>query len=237
MPPEFARDIHGRIKFGTETNGGFRNITITNCTFEDSRGLAFETVDGGMIEDVTVSNLAMRGIVNAPFFLRLGRRMRGPAGRPIGTMKRILIQNVSSSGANLLPSVLAGLADHPIEDVKFSDIHLHHIGGAPAAMAALLPEENALGYPEATMFGDLPATGFFLRHMRGVEMSNVEVQVAAPDPRPAFWLQDVVGADFFRVRTPAGAPSFALNQVARFRSFGSPDRPDRIVAGAERETF
>lgn len=236
MPPDFAKDIHGRIKFGTETNGGFRNITISNCIFEDSRGLAFETVDGGMIEDVTVSNLTMRGIVNAPFFLRLGKRMRGPAGRQIGTMKRILIQNVTSSGANLLPSVFAGLTGHPIEDIKLSNIHLHHIGGAPAAMAALNPEENELGYPEATMFGDLPATGLFLRHMRGVELSNVEVEVAAPDPRPALWMQDVEDVDIFRLRAPAG-PAFSLNGVRRFRSFGSPDRPDRIIASAARELF
>jgi polygalacturonase len=235
MPPEFAKDIHGRIKFGTETNGGFRNITITNCIFEDSRGLAFQTVDGGMVEDVTVSNLTMRGIVNAPFFLRLGKRMRGPAGRPIGTMKRILIQNVTSSGANQLPSVLAGLVGHPIEDVKFANIFLHHIGGAPEAMAALRPEENELGYPEATMFGDLPATGFFARHLRNLEMSNVEVRVAAPDPRPALWLEDVHGADFFRVRTPPG-PAFALTDVSGFRSFGAPGRPDRAIARAERET-
>ena len=236
MPPEFAKDIHGRIKFGTETNGGFRNIAISNCIFEDSRGLAFETVDGGMIEDVTVSNLTMRGIVNAPFFLRLGKRMRGPAGRPIGTMKRILIENVTSSNANLLPSVFAGLAGHPIEDVKLSDIHLHHIGGAPAAMAALMPEENELGYPEATMFGDLPATGLFMRHMRGIELSNVEIAVGAPDPRPAVWMQDVAGVDFFRLRAPVG-PVFALNDVRDFREFGSAERPDRRIAHAAREIF
>jgi polygalacturonase len=206
MPPEFAKDIHGRIKFGTETNGGFRNITITGCTFEDSRGLAFETVDGGMIEDVTVSNLTMRGIINAPLFLRLGKRMRGPAGRPIGTLRRVLIQNVSSSGANMLPSVLAGLTGHPIEDVQLSDLFLHHVGGAPAEMAAIRPPENELGYPEATMFGDLPACGMFMRHMRNVEVSNVEVRTDAPDPRPAFWLEDVEGARFTRLRTPPGAP-------------------------------
>lgn len=235
MPPEFAKDIHGRIKFGTETNGGFRNITITNCIFEESRGLAFQTVDGGVVEDITVSNLTMRGIVNAPFFLRLGKRMRGPKGVPIGTMKRILIQNVVSSGANLLPSVLAGLSERPIEDVKFANIHVQHLGGAPAAMAALDPPENELGYPEATMFGDLPASGFFLRHMRGVEMSNVEVSTVAPDPRAAFWLQDVHGADFFRVR--AAGPGFALRDVTGFRSFGSPDRLDRAVAKAREERF
>src|SRR4051812_38470081 len=114
MGPEFAGNVHGRIKFGTESNGGFKNITISNCTFDDSQGLALETVDGANMEDVTVSNITMRGSFSSPFFLRLGRRMRGPAGRPIGTLKRVMITNVTSSGAGFLPSIIAGLPDHPI---------------------------------------------------------------------------------------------------------------------------
>jgi hypothetical protein len=70
------------------------------------------------------------------------------------------------------------------------------------------------------MFGELPATAFFIRHARNVEMSNVEIQTGRADARPAFWLQDVTGADFFRLRLPSG-PRFALDQVAQFRAFGS----------------
>ena len=44
----------GRIKFGTESNGGFRNISISNCVFDRSRGIAIETVDGGPVEDVEI---------------------------------------------------------------------------------------------------------------------------------------------------------------------------------------
>ncbi len=128
----------------------------------------------------------------------------------------------------------AGLTERPIEDVKFSDILVQHVGGAPAAMAKLMPPENELGYPEAPMFGDLPASGFFMRHMRNVEMSNVEVATIRPDPRPAFWLQDVQGADFFRTRAAAG-PAFALNDVSRFRSFGAQGRADREIARAVKE--
>lgn len=59
----------GRIKLGTESSGGFRNIAITNCIFEHCRGLALETVDGGHLEDIVISNITMRNIVNAPIFL------------------------------------------------------------------------------------------------------------------------------------------------------------------------
>lgn len=237
MPADFAPLIHGRIKFGTETNGGFRNIAVTNCMFQDSRGLAFQTVDGGMVEDVVVSNITMRGIVNAPIFLRLGRRMRGPAGRPVGSMRRVAIRNLTSSGANQLPSVVAGLADHPIEDLSISDAFLHHVGGAPAAMARVSPPENELAYPEAPMFGDLPATGLFARHVRGLAMSNVEVTVSQPDPRAAFALTDVTDADIARIRVPAGAPAFVLRDVRGFRHTGSGTVPDRTIAGPASGSF
>lgn len=85
----------GRIKLGTESSGGFRNIAITNCIFEHCRGLALETVDGGHLEDIVISNITMRNIVNAPIFLRLGARMRSPEGTPVGTMKRILISDIN----------------------------------------------------------------------------------------------------------------------------------------------
>ena len=89
----------GRIKFGTESNGGFSNITISNCVFEGCQGLALETVDGALLEDVTVTNISMRDIMSAPIFMRLGRRMRAPDGMPIGTLKRIIIGNIVCSNS------------------------------------------------------------------------------------------------------------------------------------------
>jgi hypothetical protein len=72
------------------------------------------------------------------------------------------------------------------------------------------------------MFGPLPATGFFLRHIRNLEMSNVEIATENPDARPAFWLRNVEGADFFRVRVPRKhAPAFDLGNIKDFRVFGS----------------
>jgi polygalacturonase len=49
---ERRQEPTGRIKLGTESNGGFKNITIANCVFESSRGLALEYVDGGALEDI-----------------------------------------------------------------------------------------------------------------------------------------------------------------------------------------
>ncbi|MGC2163998.1 MAG: glycoside hydrolase family 28 protein [Silvibacterium sp.] len=211
----------GRIKCGTESNGGFKGITITNCVFERCMGFALETEDGAICEDITFSNIAMRELRGAPFFLRLGARLRGPAGTRPGTLRRIMLTNITSSGAGQLPSILAGIPNHPVEDIKINNLYLEQTGGAVAAMAALNPPEKADGYPEPTMFGDLPATGVFLRHARNVEMSNVEIVTQSLDARPAFWLEDVDGADFFHLRVPKNAPAFDLRSVKNFRSFGS----------------
>jgi polygalacturonase len=238
MPPSFASQVHGRIKFGTESNGGYKNITITNCTFEDSQGFALETVDGGDLEDVTISNCTMRGNYSSPIFLRLGRRMRGPKGAAIAKFRRILISNiVSSSSAPLLPSIIAGIPGHPVEDVKIADCYFHQEGGAPENLVNRVPPLEELGYPEPNMFGDLPATGFYIRDAKNVEMSNIEVAVEKADPRAAFWLQDVEGADFFRLRVPGGAPSFHLSNVSKFRNFGSLSAPEKQMESVQSTTI
>lgn len=214
----------GRIKCGTESNGGFKNITISNCVFESCRGFALETVDGALLEDITFVGITMRDIRNSPLFLRLGTRMRGPEGVPAGTLKRILISNVTSYGAvTELSSIISGVPGHYVEDIKINDVYFHQLGGGTEEMAGLQPPEKENAYPEPRMFGTLPAQGFFIRHVKNIEFGNVEIANEKPDVRPAFWLEDVDGADFFRVKTPKGqnAPTFKLTDVKDFRVFGS----------------
>jgi polygalacturonase len=212
----------GRIKLGTESNGGFLNVTISNCVFESCQGFALETEDGAQVEDITFTGITMRDIRSAPLFLRLGTRLRGPAGTKAGVMRRVILSDITSSGASRLPSIISGVPGHPIEDVKISNVYLEQVGGGSAQMAALEPAEREAAYPDPHMFGDLPATGLFARHVRNLEVSNVEIATLEADARPAFWLNDVEGADFFRVRQPEGsAPAFDLRRVKEFRSFGS----------------
>jgi polygalacturonase len=226
--PIGGRPPVGRIKCGTESNGGFRNIAITNCVFENCRGLALETVDGGVIEDVTVSNLTMRGLVDSPIFLRLGKRMRGPAGAAPGALRRVLLSNIVSSNAVAeYPCIISGVPGAAIEDIRISDVYLHQLGGGSAEWAALEPAERENAYPEATMFGILPARGFFIRHARNLEFSNIEIATAEPDRRPAFWMHDVQGVDLFRLKAGRNTAAYALRDVTEFRSFGSRDSPDR----------
>ncbi|HEY2468535.1 MAG TPA: glycoside hydrolase family 28 protein [Terracidiphilus sp.] len=229
----------GRIKLGTETNGGFKNITISNCVFESCRGFALESVDGAIVEDITFTGITMRDI-SAPFFLRLGARLRGPKPQTVvGSMKRIVISHVVSSGSAQLPSIIAGVTDHPIEDLKISDVYLQQVGGAGAEMAAIQPTENAEKYPEPTMFGDLPATGIYARHAKNVEISNVEIATENADARPAFCFDDVAGADLFRIRFPQRAQSnqFRLKSVSDFRLFGCQHYPDAKEERANDKTI
>ena len=229
----------GRIKCGTESNGGFLNITISNCVFEHSRGFALETVDGARCEDITFVGVTMRNILNSPLFLRLGRRMRGPRDAKVGTLKRVFISNVMSYSAVQLPSILSGVPGYPIEDLKLSDLFLHQIGGADSTMAATTPPELENSYPEPDRFGAVPASGLFIRHAKNLETSNIEIATEIADKRPAFALIDVDGADFFRVRVPRPGvgPSFSLNEVFEFRLFGSQFLTDQALRQANDKTI
>ena len=232
--------VTGRIKFGTESNGGFKNITISNCVFDRSRGLAIETVDGGLIEDVVVTNITMREVTTAPIFLRLGRRMRGPEGAPVGAIRRVQISNVAAWDADpRFASIIAGLPGHPVEDVRLSDIRILYRGGGTREQAALDPPEREANYPEPSMFGELPAYGLFVRHARGVELSNVSVGFMREDLRPAFHLEDVRGVTFLGVaaQKAADVPTFVLKNVEDFTVRNSRPVPDTRVERTESKRF
>jgi hypothetical protein len=153
----------GRIKFGTESNGGFKKITITNCLFEFCRGLALETVDGGILEDVIVSNIVMRDIINSPFFLRLGGRMRGPANTPVGELRRIRIENVVVFNADSrFSSIISGLPGNDIKDVRLSNISIWYKPMEPddqSKIQQIVPEHEK-AYPEPKNSELFPAMAF-----------------------------------------------------------------------------
>ena len=190
----------GRIKFGTESNGGFKNITISNCVFDYCRGLALETVDGALLEDVTITNITMRDVVNDPLFLRLSARMRGPEGTPVGSLRRVIISNMMVYNANSGSScTISGIPGHDIEDITLSNIHIYFKGSGTKEQANREVPENENKYPEPGMFGTSPAYGLFLRHVKNIKLSDIEFAYVEADQRPAIFLDDVKGADLFHV--------------------------------------
>ena len=209
----------GRIKFGTESNGGFKNITVSNIVFDHCRGLALETVDGGLLEDITITNITMRDVTNSPIFMRLGRRMRGPAGTAVGELRRVNISNIIAYNADpRYASIISGIPDHHVEDIKLSNIRIFYRGGGKKELADLQPPERETNYPEPSMFGDIPVYGFFIRHAKNVALSNVEISYLSDEFRPPFWLEDVNGATFSDVTTQraASVPTFVLRNVSDF---------------------
>lgn len=230
----------GRIKCGTESNGGFINITITGCVFEGCQGYALETVDGALLEDITISNTTMRDLISGPLFMRLGARLRGPKDTTkVGTLKRILVNNLNCHNAPMrISSVLSGIPTNAIEDVKLSNIFVETAGGATPEAAGLEPPEKEDAYPEPSMFGQLPSSGFFLRHISNLEMSHVEIANMTPDARPAFYLSGVERADFFAITAPriaatSGNGAFALHDVKDLRIGWSRAATDAIVPTAD----
>jgi polygalacturonase len=194
----------GGIKFGTESAGGFKNITVTDCQFEDCQGIGLYSVDGAVVEDIVVSNITMRKCSNIPLSLRLGSRMSAPPGTPIGSMARIIFSNIVSynsasrfGGAGLIN----GIPCCAISDLKLHDCYFEYLED-PARGAAAAPAEEIHRYPEPGMFGTIPAAAFFVRHANNIEVSNVEVAGSHKDSRPLVWLSEVDGADFFRLKSP-----------------------------------
>jgi polygalacturonase len=229
----------GRIKCGTESNGGFKNITISNCVFDTCNGLALESEDGALCEDIAISNITMRDIVSAPIFIRLGARLRGPKETTkVGSMRRILISNLTSYNcASRLCSILSGIPDYAIEDVKMDNIYQHSVGGASQDALSISPPEFENKYPDPGMFGPMPSQGFFLRHIRNLEFSHVEVAAAAADPRPSFYLTGVDRADFIAVTAPKGISAFHLDKVTDLRILLSRAARDTQLESADNQTL
>jgi polygalacturonase len=240
----FAQDEkvprRGRIKFGTESNGGFKNITITNCVFDGCCGLAIESVDGAVIEGVSVTNITMRDLYGAPIFVRLGARMRGPESISVGKIRRVILSNITcliARGSEPICSILSGIPGHPIEYVKISDIIVVHAGGGTKDDAQRELPEKEKEYPEPSMFGTTPSHGFFIRHVKFLEMNGIEISHDNFDARPSFVLEDVEGADFGRIRagTMGGAPTFVLSRVRSFSVFRSKPVLDTELENVEKK--
>jgi len=205
----------GRIKFGTESNGGFKNITISNCVFDYCRGLALEAVDGAMLEDVTITNITMRNIVNTPIFLCIGSRMRGPEGTPLGKLRRVIISNVVAYNVDSLSSVIiSGIAGNEIEDVKLKDIKIYYKGGGTKEQAARHVPVLEKKHPEPGRYGIMPAYGFYIRNVKGIQLENIDLKTISSDLRPAFYLDGVTDADFKFVNAQMAPETHAIHLVS-----------------------
>ncbi len=206
------------IKFGTASNGGFRNIKIiNNLVFDTYRSaITFAAVDGGIVENIIVDTLRSINTGNV-IFLRIGERRAGKKG----SMKNISISNVYAEvpatkpdagynyegpvedlPRNISPSSIVGMPDSKIENVTLKNIEIHYPGGGNPSYAKVgLDEldkvpEMAASYPEFSMFRELPAWGFYIRHAKGITFENVTLYCLKKDYRTSIVLDDVQNAEF-----------------------------------------
>ena len=198
------------FKIGTESNGGFRNITASHLQFLPSSvtrseataegtdyrgaaGIALGCVDGGSMENLDISHVNMDQ-TRVPLFIKLGDRGRPVAGSSVepgvGHAAHIAISHIQAGGASSRGGYMMGLADTPLRDVRLTDVEIEAEGGGTAEDAQRPVPARDDAYPSCDAFGMLPAYGLFVRHARGVRLSNVSFSTVDPEVRPALLWQD-----------------------------------------------
>lgn len=213
------------IKFGTASAGGFRNIRVRDCKlhkcsksllrFWEKRvpgvtdpitgiaGVALEVVDGGFMEDVTLSRLTMQD-VQTPIFIRLGRRKTSTHSY----LKDVLIENVTATSVSYVASSITGVPGLRVENVGIRDVDFRLKGGGTVADTHVEVPEAETAYPENRMFGVmLPAYGFYLRHADNIRFENMKLSiVGAGEERHALVAEDVNGLKVVSstMQAPAG---------------------------------
>src|SRR5512146_1035544 len=188
------RTSNNGFKFGTESEGDLHNVTFSNCVIlrrshgrAPITGVAIESVDGGAVDAIAISNVVMRG-VRTPIFLRLGNRGRGMTVGYPGRIRDVTISDVVAlDAAN--PSSIDGLPGFPIRGVTLANVDVQEAGGDSFVQLAV--PELPQAYPQGEMFGVLPAYSLYARHVDGLTVSNWRDRCARKDVRNAVIFDDV----------------------------------------------
>ncbi len=188
----------GRIKLGTESNSAFRDITIRNCRLTHCRGLAFETVDGAILENVFVDNILMEDICNSPIYMVLGRRMRAPEGTPASKFRNIRLTNITAKDCDSRYAILlSGQKENPIDSIWMENIMVEFRGGITLEDVRTQKGRNRFfekhdpHYPEPSAHGIQPAWGLSAEHIRSLTLRNVTLKLTSPDEREKYHLVEV----------------------------------------------
>ncbi|GAB4045991.1 glycoside hydrolase family 28 protein [Spirosoma litoris] len=217
------------LKLGTESTGGFRNVVITNCVIKPSAqkatiygkpaglsGIALEMVDGGVMENISISNVVVEG-PEVPIFIRLGNRARKydeQASAPgLGRVRNIRLTGITATSSGKTGCSITGIESAKLHDISLSNISIDLPGGGEAGdMMKTVPQLDDQ-YPEGTMFGTLPAYGFYIAHAENIQLSNIRFTCLNSDSRPALALNDVTDFTLDRMTMPTMADAGAAIYV------------------------
>lgn len=245
------------LKFGTASFGGFKNIICRKLVIYDTylSAIALELVDGGVMENIRISDVKITDTSN-PIFIRLGHRN---SDGPVGTVRNIVISNVTAeipnrpqSAMNKFPTAwrhrcqtlvtasITGQPGQPVRDVTLQKISILYGGIGSKAQTNHLHwnnldavPERADSYPESTMLGVLPAWGFYVRHAEGIRMENVTLRTKAADYRPALVCDDAkdIRLDGLQVKSTGTEPVIVLRDVkgATLTNTVAPPKATRLL--------
>ncbi len=205
------------IKFGTESTAGFRNITITNCVIRKSAaeevktglpegicGIALEVVDGGIMENINISNIVVDG-PRVPLFVRLGNRARKHYDEapqpPIGSISNINISGITGYASSPIGCSITGISEGKVEGISLSNSRFVCPGGITENMDNVVIKELEELYPESTMFGTLPSYGLYVRHVNEINLDNIVFDLKSADSRPAIVCDDVTDGNIRNITT------------------------------------
>ena len=185
---------------------------MSNCIFHDCPmgTIKIMMVDGGIVENVNINNIIMER-VGSPLFIRIGRRNlkyeipqemdfwgEGESNNDLaGHIKNVFISNIQANVTveekDKTPIMIAGLRDSKIENVRISNMNVTFPGGGDEDDKNRQVAEDEYKYPEQWFFGVLPAYGMFARHVDGLKLHDVTMNLNADDARNMFYLDDVEG--------------------------------------------
>jgi polygalacturonase len=208
------------FKLGTGSEGGFENITFSNSTVRNDAvsfkqraisGIALEVVDGGWIDGVVATGIQMER-TRTPIFIRRGNRKRAHE-YPLSGIRNVNIENVQAT-ETLLASSITGLPGMEVRGVTLSHIRVDNVLPSRApSMDRTVPEKET-AYPEARMFGMLPASGLYVRHVRDLLLNDLVFTATAGEARPTVIFDDVIGAGVTGLRsTPVSGGIPVIEQI------------------------
>lgn len=206
------------IKLGTGSRGGFKNISVNNCVVNRSKengfrhwemtpdivhrpdlpsvntGIVIMGVDGGVVENINFSDIIMRDVLSV-FFVRVGKRFLTSDGKT-STMRNITLQNITAEGRSIIPSVIAGLEESPINNVTLSNIHITLPMAVDKETLKTFPtevEENNKSYPENRItFGmKIPTAVFYVKSVKGLIMNSIYMNYPANETRPPLLFENM----------------------------------------------